>query len=106
MGTGCRVPGQELQPLPCSPPAPTVGCGLGLSLKSKDLHVRLDPGSYLGCKCRLEFLVGWVLCAGLREATEAVSAVKIPFSGETLVIDTGFAPGVAGGESKDEWKTC
>lgn len=62
----------------------------------------LDPGRHLRCKCRLELLVGWELYAGLREAT--VSAVKILFSGETQVIDTGFAPAVAGGENKDEWK--
>lgn len=48
--------------------------------------------------------MGWEFYAGLREAAEAVSAVRIPFSGETWVIDTGFAPGVAGGENKDEWK--
>lgn len=44
--------------------------------------------------------------AGLRKATGAVSVVKITFSGETQVIDTGFAPVVAGGGNEDEWKMC
>lgn len=103
VSTGCWVPGAGTAATPLYPSCTHWGVWAGFEPESPKIFMGCWT---LGCKCGLELLVRWELYAGLREATGTVSAVKIPFSGETQVIDTGFAPGVAGRENKDEWKMC